>query len=204
MTKSERLLLLIKLLEENKSLHIQDMVDICGVSHRTIYRDLNSLNKLEIPLTYNDGYELSESSGIPFKDLSTEDIDLIKYAIFNNPLVGNEFFTSKFKKIEKVLNSRSNIKDSVIEFEEQTHDNVYSNSATVLAAFFEAINNKKIICLKLTTNENEWHTFTPRMVKISGKDINFVVSQNGDMEKQTIPFDTIADIKMEEEYALVK
>ena len=204
MTKSERLLLLIKLLEENKSLHIQDMVDICGVSHRTIYRDLNSLNKLEIPLTYNNGYELSESSGIPFKDFSTEDIDLIKYAIFNNPLVGNEFFTSKFKKIEKVLNSRSNIKDSVIEFEKQAQSNVYGNSATILAAFFEAINNEENICLKLTANENEWHTFTPRMVKINGKEINFVVSQNGNMEKQTIPFDTIADIKMEEEYALVK
>ncbi|RKX22985.1 MAG: hypothetical protein DRP35_00575 [Candidatus Zixiibacteriota bacterium] len=204
MTKPERLLKLIKLLEENKSLHIQDMVDICGVSHRTIYRDLNSLNKLKIPLTYNNGYELSESSGIPFKDLSTEDIDLIKYAISNNPLAENDFFNSKFKKIEEVLNSRSNIKNSVVEFEKQTQDNGNGDSTTVLATFFEAINNKKNINLKLKANENDWHHFSPMMVKISGKDISFIVRKNGDMEKQTISLDTIADIKIEEEYVPVK
>ena len=202
MSKSERLLMLIRLLEENKSLHIQDMVNVCGVSHRTIYRDLNSLSKLNIPLTYNNGYKLSKESGIPFQNLSAEDIDLIKYAIFNNPLVGNDYFTSKFNNIEKALNSKSNFNEKVIEFEKQT--NISGNVSNLLTAFFDAISNKKNIRIKLISNENEWHIFTPKLVKISGKEINCIVNQNGDIEHQTISFNAIADIKMEEEFATVR
>ena len=95
-------------------------------------------------------------------------------------------------------------KNSVVEFEKQTQDNGNGDSTTVLATFFEAINNKKNINLKLKANENDWHHFSPMMVKISGKDISFIVRKNGDMEKQTISLDTIADIKIEEEYVPVK
>ena len=74
----------------------------------------------------------------------------------------------------------------------------------MISAFFGAISNQKNICLKLNNNESEWQTFTPKQVKVDGQDINFVVSQNGNIEQQTIPFNSIAEIKMEEEFASMK
>ena len=58
MTKTERLMNLINLIKSREVVTVQDMSREFGISQRTVYRDLNTLSKMNIPVYYENGYRL--------------------------------------------------------------------------------------------------------------------------------------------------
>lgn len=69
MKKIDRLIGIIYALKENKKLTAKDISDIFEVSERTVYRDIDALSQLNVPIKafegFSGGYEIDESYFIP-------------------------------------------------------------------------------------------------------------------------------------------
>ena len=69
MKKMERLVGIIYALQENKKLTAKEISDIFEVSERTIYRDIDALSQLNVPIKafegYSGGYEIDEKYFVP-------------------------------------------------------------------------------------------------------------------------------------------
>ena len=60
--KAQRILIMIKLLGEGRQLSTSRIATIMGVSRRTIYRDINDLKAIDVPLYYDRGkYRLDKN-----------------------------------------------------------------------------------------------------------------------------------------------
>ena len=77
MTKAERLMFLVTMIRHRGTVLVREMADECGVSPRTIYRDMNSLIKLNFPLYYENGYRLARDIEFLFGGFATDAIELI-------------------------------------------------------------------------------------------------------------------------------
>jgi predicted DNA-binding transcriptional regulator YafY len=65
MSKSERLIFILSVLRGNKFLRAKDLAQKCGVSERTIYRDIISISGINIPIYYENGYRLINQEFLP-------------------------------------------------------------------------------------------------------------------------------------------
>ena len=93
MTKSERLIFILSLLRGNKFLRASDLAGKCGVSERTIYRDIISISGINIPIYYENGYRLLSSEFLPPINFTQSEVDFllsmltprVKYRTRNTP-----------------------------------------------------------------------------------------------------------------------
>ena len=106
MTKAERLIYLVNMIRNRGTALVSEMASECEVTQRTIYRDINSLMKLNFPLYYDNGYRLARDVGFPFAGLNMEDVELICYSLRNNPLSRHPFFRRRFRVIEQNVQAR--------------------------------------------------------------------------------------------------
>jgi hypothetical protein len=65
MKKAERLLYILSLLRANKRLRARDLALKCGVTERTIYRDVISISGSNIPIYFEDGYKVHNQPSMP-------------------------------------------------------------------------------------------------------------------------------------------
>jgi len=67
MNSAERRLKLLLLLQSNRKLTVNDLADYFGISRRTVFRDMRSLQEMEVPVTHeqNTGYGLMKGYNIP-------------------------------------------------------------------------------------------------------------------------------------------
>jgi hypothetical protein len=100
MTKSERLMSLINYIRDNRAVTVPEMSDNFKVSHRTIYRDLNSLTKMNVPIYFEDGFRLSKEYSTTCSELSPDEMELVQFCLDNNPLVGIPYFDERFAAIK--------------------------------------------------------------------------------------------------------
>jgi predicted DNA-binding transcriptional regulator YafY len=88
--KTERLLHIISLLKANKRTQLRDLVERCGVSERTIYRDIVDISASNIPIYYDKGYRLIPDGVVPPTCLSEKETEFLlmlfsRSSIANNP-----------------------------------------------------------------------------------------------------------------------
>jgi predicted DNA-binding transcriptional regulator YafY len=67
MNSAERRLKLLLLLQSNRKLTVNDIADYFGISRRTVFRDMRSLQEMEVPVTHeqNYGYGLMKGYNVP-------------------------------------------------------------------------------------------------------------------------------------------
>jgi predicted DNA-binding transcriptional regulator YafY len=67
MNSAERRLKLLLLLQSNRKLSVNDIADYFGISRRTVFRDMRSLQEMEVPVTHdqNSGYGLMSGYNVP-------------------------------------------------------------------------------------------------------------------------------------------
>ena len=105
-TKSERLMFLVNMLKTRRALSVQQMSSTCEVSERTIYRDLGSLSRMNIPIYYDNGYRLAREVGFPGVDFGVQDLELLCYCLRHHPLTDHPFFARRFRIIERKIRER--------------------------------------------------------------------------------------------------
>jgi predicted DNA-binding transcriptional regulator YafY len=86
MTKVERLLYLINLIRSCRTLTSKQLAERCGVSERTIFRDINSLASARFPIYYDGGYKFLDGAFLPTLNMTKEELETLKFAFEFSPV----------------------------------------------------------------------------------------------------------------------
>ncbi|PWB76465.1 hypothetical protein C3F09_00410, partial [candidate division GN15 bacterium] len=97
---------LINMLRTRRVLSVPQMSASCEVTERTIYRDLGSLSRMNIPVYYDKGYRLAREIAFPWIELGGEDLELLCFCLHFNPLTSHAFFARRFRMIERKVRER--------------------------------------------------------------------------------------------------
>jgi len=82
--KIERLLHILSLLKANKRVQLGDLVERCGVSERTIYRDIVDISASNIPIYYDKGYRIMPDGVVPPTCLSEPETEFLLNLLANS------------------------------------------------------------------------------------------------------------------------
>ncbi len=196
MTKSERLMYVLGLLKTQSAVHIAEIARECGVSERTIYRDINSLLKLGFVIQYRDGYKLTPEANLPVNSLDSSEVDLIAYCLRSNPLARQPFFRRQFQTIQSKLDQLGgHAGGPVIQVDTNGNNTVQAAEADLLAEFFRAVQMKRKIRVKTTNGRVLDEIFTPLSI-VFDPDVHTlrIAADSGTIEN--IPVGEIAWIGM--------
>jgi predicted DNA-binding transcriptional regulator YafY len=86
MQKSIRLLKIWKLCREKRMMTALKLAEMCCVTERTIYRDIQALGEAGVLISYNKGYYIAEENPLPQLALSREEQLVLTLALQNLPL----------------------------------------------------------------------------------------------------------------------
>lgn len=103
MTKAERLLYLINLIRSYRGLTSKQLAEKCGVSERTIFRDINSLASARFPIYYDCGYKFLEGAFLPTLNVTDEELSALKFAFEFSPVRSDPSVLSLGKSIQTKL-----------------------------------------------------------------------------------------------------
>jgi hypothetical protein len=105
MTKSERLLYLIRLMREGKGIRLKTLSETCQVSQRTVYRDLISLSRVNVPVRLDkSGYKISrENSSLATLAEFPNERDLIRLIFRTTELARTDLFADRIASLDRRL-----------------------------------------------------------------------------------------------------
>ncbi len=204
MTKAERLIFLVNMIRNRGCVLVSEMARECGVSQRTIYRDINSLFKLNFPLYYDKGYRLVRDTGFPAASLDAEELELISYSLHFNPLAEHPFFKKKFKIINQKLLSRyknrsNSGKNRFFLFEQQQDAQTQkSHDTDIIARFIKAIHERRKVYLTLDSSYPPEAPLIPLAVKLKHEDPILIVA-NDSKSISEIPIQNVTTVRLSNE-----
>ncbi|MFH0930314.1 MAG: HTH domain-containing protein, partial [Candidatus Zixiibacteriota bacterium] len=73
MGKADRLLLILNLIRSRRNLRAKDLALECGVSERTIFRDINAISSANIPIYFENGYKFLTDAFLPPLNFSLDE-----------------------------------------------------------------------------------------------------------------------------------
>ena len=189
MTKAERLIYIVNMIRERDAVTLKDMAISCGVSPRSIYRDLSALTRMNIPVYYRNGYRLRDDNNIPVMELSDSEVELLYYALRNNPISQAPYFEEKFRSIEGKISAQK-YKTSAPQsgnffvFESAARTQTADQNPH-LSTFLRALTEGRTVMI--TTNGGQEDVeYVPVAVKISGTHPWFLVRCNPDADPVSI------------------
>ncbi|HHI02722.1 MAG: hypothetical protein DRP51_05785 [Candidatus Zixiibacteriota bacterium] len=111
MARLERLLYLVNLFKVREKVTLQELVAESGVSKRTVYRDLETLSRMNVPIRYDNGYHLAGDVSLPTFNFTDEEKELIGCSLRCSPLARLPRFRDIINNIEKKILATSDNKD---------------------------------------------------------------------------------------------
>lgn len=99
MTKYDRLLYILNLLRTRRNLNAASLARECGVTERSIYRDITSLSEANVPIYFDNGYKLASDNFLPPLNLDFEEYTCLKLALDSTPLQKTGTYTRPLKRI---------------------------------------------------------------------------------------------------------
>jgi predicted DNA-binding transcriptional regulator YafY len=100
MTKAERLIYLLGLLHTHKRMSLTDMAKKCNISERTMYRDLQSLSNMNIPVYFDNGYRMTPRAPLVSLNINELELELIRFSLEHSPLIKSQRLAIMLKNIE--------------------------------------------------------------------------------------------------------
>ncbi len=132
--KTERLLYILSLLRLNRRLRASDLARKCGVTERTIYRDIISISAANIPIYFDGGYKLLHDGFLPPTNLSAHEagflLSLLKSPLFEK---GGPFretarrITEKIEVTDESKNASGSIAIGVVSTEKSINHKLTSS-----------------------------------------------------------------------------
>jgi predicted DNA-binding transcriptional regulator YafY len=117
MKKAERLLYILSLLRANKRLRARDLAQKCGVTERTIYRDVISISVSNIPIYFEDGYKLHNQPSIPPMNFSQLEARFLISLLSSPVLPGSKYCRKIADRILDKIQSSGVLHDDIITYE---------------------------------------------------------------------------------------
>ncbi|MDH4157096.1 MAG: YafY family transcriptional regulator [candidate division Zixibacteria bacterium] len=91
MNKYDRLLYILNLLRSRRNLNARMIAEECGVTERSVYRDIIALSEANVPIYYDNGYKMASDNFLPPLNFDQDEYRCLKLALESTPLkeVGN-------------------------------------------------------------------------------------------------------------------
>ncbi len=205
MPKYDRLLYILNLLRSRKNLNAEKIALECGVTERSIYRDIISLSEANIPIYYDNGYKLASENFLPPLNFTSEEYQFLKLALDSSPL--NK--TDKFKEIYKTLKAKleavlsKQVRQKLKFSPETTIVNIKSSSNQLkfFAIIEKAIEENlklRIIYNSVNSGENI-RTIDPYFIIFKGRSFYFVAFCYKRNEFRTFRIDRLAKVEILDE-----
>jgi predicted DNA-binding transcriptional regulator YafY len=113
MTKYDRLLYILNLLRSRRNMTAGRLAKECGVTERSIYRDILALSEANIPIYYDNGYKLASDSFLPPLNFDYDEYLFLKMAIESSPLKATDKYSGLAKRIQAKVEAC--LSDSVLQ-----------------------------------------------------------------------------------------
>ena len=199
MTKSERLMFMIELLRNHDRLVIGEIASHCEVSERTAYRDIGSLYRMRIPLTYKNGYKIDEESQFPPVRLSSLDRDLFRFCLRTNSLNSRKSFRERLRIIEEVivgkLDTPTDGEDPLFIFGKMGESR-QTDKSNCLITFVEALVRKQKISLRWKGGGKRAITAYPVAVKVTSLEVRVHFSLESEQEEKTVGVNQLLTVEI--------
>lgn len=126
MSKSDRLLHILNLLRSRRNLNAARLAQECGVTERSIYRDIISLSEANIPVYYDRGYKLASDNFLPPLNLDFEEYSALRLALESSPLARRVRYKSLIKRVSSKIEAGLSrlVRDQRRSYQPTTHIHV--------------------------------------------------------------------------------
>ena len=108
MTKSSRLSTVLNLIRSNRVMTTSQLARECGVTERTVYRDIQSLGEAGAPVYYDKGYRLLGSAFLPPLNLTADEYLALRAAIQGSPLMEMKSYIQELKSVTAKIDAAMN------------------------------------------------------------------------------------------------
>jgi len=102
MAKYDRLLYILNLVRSRRNLNAPMIASECGVTERTIYRDIISISEANIPIYYDRGYKFASDNFLPPLNFNVDEYLTLQAVLESTPL----YKAGHSKKIIKSIKSK--------------------------------------------------------------------------------------------------
>ena len=99
MSKYDRMLFILNILRSRRNLTAGNLASECGVTERSIYRDIISLSEANIPIYFDHGYKLASNNFLPPLNFDYDEYNCLKMALDSTPLGNTEKYQQVIRKI---------------------------------------------------------------------------------------------------------
>lgn len=205
MNKYDRMLFILNLLRSRKNMNADKLAEECGVTERSIYRDIISLSEMNIPVYYDNGYKLASDNFLPPLNFSIEEYQLLKTALESSPLIKTDKYQLVYRtllvKIENCLSEQ--VQKEKKYSPQTTHINIKDstdadNSVQYYELIEKAISNHKVISLKYISIKSGETTreVAPYFIIFRGSAFYFVGYCYLKNEYRTFRMNRIVDVQL--------
>jgi len=155
MAKYDRLLYILNLLRTRRSLNAGMLAKECGVTERTVYRDIVALSEANIPIYYDKGYKYASDNFLPPLNFSIDEYLILKTALDSSPLNTDSRHRDLIKSIKSKIDAC--LSPVVKEKKKYTHPKTMVDikstvsdkySGKYYASIEKAIDNNKVLNIK--------------------------------------------------------
>ncbi len=107
MSKYDRMLYILNLLRSRRNLNAAMLAQECGVTERSIYRDIAALSEVNVPIYYDRGYKFASNNFLPPLNFTVDEYLTLKTTLESSPLyksgLAKKHIKSLRSKIEACL-----------------------------------------------------------------------------------------------------
>jgi predicted DNA-binding transcriptional regulator YafY len=100
MAKYDRLLFILNLLRTRRNLNAAKIADECGVTERTIYRDVISISEANVPIYYDRGYKYATDNFLPPLNFNIDEYLTLISIMESSPLYKSGHSRKQIKSIK--------------------------------------------------------------------------------------------------------
>jgi predicted DNA-binding transcriptional regulator YafY len=205
MAKYDRLLYILNLLRARRNLNAAALAEECGVTERSIYRDIVALSEANIPIYYDNGYKLASDNFLPPLNFDYEEYTALKLALDSSPLSRSGRYTEPLKRLRSKLEAM--VSESVRNRRRFTPQTTHMHIVTTqeeekCARFHETVESaaEQCRCLKIRyagirSGETE-RIVEPYFIVFRGRAFYFVAWCRLRREMRTFRLDRVMDLEM--------
>ena len=111
MHKYDRLMYILNSLRSRRNLSANRLAEECGVTERSIYRDILSLSEANVPIYYDRGYKLASDNFLPPLNFDLDEYNCLQMALESSPLKKIDKYQALVKRIKAKVDA--NLSDTV-------------------------------------------------------------------------------------------
>ena len=208
MAKYDRLLHILNILRSRKNMNAVKLAEECGVTERSIYRDIIALSEANVPIYYDNGYKLASDNFLPPFNFDFDEYCCLRMALESTPLKSTDKYSKLISQIQAKIDAglsetvKKEKKISIL----STHIDIsttvdQSNDEDYYAIIEEAVNNWQCLEIeyKSINSGSSVRIVEPYFIIFRGKAFYFVAWCRKRNEFRTFRVDRVKNIKLIDE-----